>query len=332
MDKIKAGIIGCGHLGKMHLKNLKEIEKEYDDFEITGILDIDFELTKKLSEENNVKSFDNLNEMMKEINTAIIVTTTSSHFEIASRTISGGINTFIEKPVTDTVVRGKELVDILKNKNVIVQVGHIERFNPALMSVETYNINPLFIETHRLAEYNPRGTDVSVIHDLMIHDIDIILNLVPSKVKNINANGVAIFTDKIDIANARLTFENGCVANITASRISQKKMRKMRIFQPDAYIGIDFLKNTSEVFKMNEKGGISLGFSLGEIKKDGKIFNLFYNQPKPKQINAMKYELNSFFDCIRKNEQPEVTLKDGVHALEVAAEIIAEIEKSGVKV
>jgi len=162
---------------------LKEIEKEYDDFEITGILDIDFELTKKLAEENNVKAFDDLNEIMKEINTAIIVTTTSSHFDIASRTISNGINTFIEKPVTDTVVRGNELVDILKNRNVIVQVGHIERFNPALMSVETYNINPLFIETHRLAEYNPRGTDVSVIHDLMIHDIDIILNLVPSKVK-----------------------------------------------------------------------------------------------------------------------------------------------------
>jgi predicted dehydrogenase len=166
----------------------------------------------------------------------------------------------------------------------------------------------------------------------MIHDIDIILDLVDSKVKNIEANGVAIMTDKIDIANARLTFENGCVANITASRISQKKMRKMRIFQPDAYLSIDFLKNTSEVFKLNEAGGLSLGFSLGEIKKDGKIYNLFYNQPKPKQINAMKYELISFFDCITKNEQPEVTLQDGVHALEVATAIITEIEKSGVKV
>jgi predicted dehydrogenase len=331
-DKIRIGIIGCGHLGKMHLKNLKDIGNEFEDIILEGIFDVNNEVTSLLSKENGVKAFKSLEEMVKEINTAIIVTPTSTHFELAFKTLSNNINTFIEKPVTDKISSGRELVDILKNKNVIVQVGHIERFNPALLSVDTYDINPLFIESHRLAEYNPRGTDVSVIHDLMIHDIDIILNLVRSKVKKIDANGVAIFTNKIDIANARLSFENGCVANITASRISQKKMRKMRIFQSDAYISVDFLKNTSEVFKMNEKGGINLGLSLGEINKDGKIYSLFYNQPKPKQINAMKYELMSFFDCIRKKVQPEVTLKDGVQALEVATEIINEIEKSGIKV
>lgn len=331
-EKIRVGIIGCGHLGKMHLKNLKEIEKENENIELTGIFDIDEKITSSLAEEYNVKNYSSLDNLIEDINSALIVTPTSTHYEIAYKTINNNIHTFIEKPVTDNIENGHKLIEEMNKKNVIVQVGHIERFNPALMSVETYNLAPLFIETHRLAQYNPRGTDVSVIHDLMIHDIDIILNLVNSKVKTIDANGVAIMTDKIDIANARLKFENGCVANITASRISQKKMRKMRIFQTDAYLSIDFLKNTSEVFKLNEKGGISLGFSLGEIKKDGKTYNLFYNQPKPKEINAMKYELILFFECIQKNEEPEVTLKDGVQALEVATEIIREIEKSGVKV
>ena len=240
MEKIRAGIIGCGHLGKMHLKNIKELEKERKDVELSGIYDIDIEKSRQISVENKTKCFNTLEEMLNEINAAVIVSPTSTHFDIALKTIYKNIHTFIEKPVTDSLENAYLLRADRDIHNIIVQVGHIERFNPALLSVEKYNIKPLFIESHRLAQYNPRGTDVSVIQDLMIHDIDIILSLVKSRVKQIDANGVAIMTDKFDIANARLQFDNGCVANITASRISQKKMRKIRIFQNDAYISIDF--------------------------------------------------------------------------------------------
>lgn len=330
MDKIKVGVIGCGHLGKMHIKNIKELEKERKDIELAGLYDLDKEKSKAVSIEFKTKYYYTLDELLPEINTAIVVTPTSTHFDIALRTISKGIHTFIEKPVTDTIENAYLLRADRDVKNVIVQVGHIERFNPALLSVEKYNIKPLFIETHRLAEYNPRGTDVSVIQDLMIHDIDIILNLVKSPVKQIDANGVAIMSDKFDIANARLQFENGCVANITASRISQKRMRKMRIFQSDAYISIDFSENKSEVFRLDESK--SSGKVIGNIDRNGKKLNITYNNPKSLKINAMKYEQNSFFDCIKNGATPIVSLEDGIQALEVATEIIGKIEYNRVTV
>jgi len=328
---INAGIIGCGHLGRMHIKNLKEIERESDNIKLSGIFDIDLEKCNTVAKEFDVIAFTTFDDLLINCNTVIIVTPTSTHFEIASKAIEQNKNIFIEKPVTDEVNDARKLLEVSKDKEVKIQVGHIERFNPALLSLEKYNLTPLFIETHRLAQFNPRGTDVSVVQDLMIHDIDVILNIVKSGVHSIHANGVAIITDKIDIANVRIKFDNGCVANITSSRISQNKMRKMRIFQRNAYISIDFLKNSSEVFRLvNSESSEKVDpvFSLGTIKRDGKDFNIVYEQPSIEEINPMKYELIKFFDCIGTGSEPVVQLKDGIQALEVATRINEEIEHS----
>lgn len=328
--KINAGLIGTGHLGKLHLKMLKEISAVDSNISIAGVYDIDTEKGKAAASEYEVKLYNDIESLIRDSNAVIIVTPTSTHFSIASQAANAGKNIFIEKPVTETVEESQKLLSLIKDKKIKVQVGHIERFNPAVLAVEQFNLQPLFIETHRLAQFNPRGTDVSVIQDLMIHDIDIILNLVKSPVESIDANGVAIITDKIDIANARIKFENGCVVNVTASRISQSKMRKMRIFQKNAYISIDFQQNSSEIFRlMNDeefgKAGLTEGeyatFSLGERK-------LVYQQAATEEINPLKYELKSFFDSIIDDTEPLVTLEDGKQALEVASKIIEEAENS----
>lgn len=330
MNEIKVGIVGCGHLGKLHLKNIKEIESENNKIKLTGIFDVDSRTIEELSIKNDVNAYQSYSELLKHINTLFIVTPTKTHFELAKESIKQNIHTFIEKPVTESTWEAEELEKI-KHKNTIVQVGHIERFNPAILAVEKYNISPLFIETHRLAQFNPRGTDVSVIKDLMIHDIDIILNLVKSNVKSIEANGVGVLTDTIDIANTRLNFENGCVANITASRISLKKMRKMRIFQKNAYISIDFLNNTSEVFRLSDDTDSEI-FSM-PINMNGKDFKIAYEKPSSSVSNAMKYEEELFFRSIINKTEPEVTLKSGKEAIEVANRILQIIEtnRSGIK-
>lgn len=322
---IKAGIIGCGHLGKLHLKNIKEIEQRNQLVKLEGLHDTDTEMLKNLSQESGVRYYERLDDMLNDVNAVFIVTPTTTHFQIAEKTISAGIHTFIEKPVTETVEEAAGLEKI-KKAGTIVQVGHIERFNPAILSVEKYTLAPLFIETHRLAQFNPRGTDVSVIKDLMIHDIDIILNLVKSDVKTIEANGVGVLTDTIDIANSRINFENGCVANITASRISLKKMRKMRIFQKNAYVSIDFLNNTSEVFRLSEDTESNI-FSV-PVNLNGRDYKIAYDKPVVDITNAMKYEEELFFNSIMHNQEPEVTLKDGKVALEIAAKIIEKIESN----
>jgi predicted dehydrogenase len=321
--KIKAGVIGCGHLGKLHIKNVKEIEEENKDVKLIGIYDINKDEANGLAEKYGIKSYDTLEEMLNEVNAVLIVTPTTTHFEIAKETLKRNIHTFIEKPVTETLQEAEELEKI-KQSGTIVQVGHIERFNPAILAVEKYNITPLFIETHRLAQFNPRGTDVSVIKDLMIHDIDIILNLVKSKVKSIEANGVGVLTDTIDIANTRLNFENGCVANITASRISLNKMRKMRIFQKNAYISIDFLNNTSEVFRLSEDSDTNI-FSM-PVNYNGKDYKIVYEKPTTDIKNAMRYEEELFFSSILNGTEPEVTLRDGKEAIEIANKILEKIE------
>jgi predicted dehydrogenase len=322
---ISAGIIGCGHLGKLHLKNIREIEKRNPLIKLAGIYDIDTKGIKAISEEWGVKYFTNLPEFLGAVNAVFIVTPTTTHFEIARETISAGIHTFIEKPVTETLEEAEELEKINRD-GIIVQVGHIERFNPAILSVEKFTLSPLFIETHRLAQFNPRGTDVSVIKDLMIHDIDIILNLVKSNVKSIEANGVGVLTDTIDIANTRINFENGCVANITASRVSLKKMRKMRIFQKNAYVSIDFLNNTSEVFRLTDNSDTNI-FSM-PVELNGKSYKIAYEKPVVDISNAMKYEEELFFNSILNNQEPEVTLHDGKVALEIAGMIIKKIEEN----
>lgn len=323
MKEIKVGIIGCGHLGKLHIKNIKEIESENENIKLVGLFDTNKSESDNLAVKYNVKSFTTLSKLLECINAVFIVTPTTTHFDIAKECIKKKIHTFIEKPVTESLDEAEELQSLLPI-NTIVQVGHIERFNPAVLAVEKYNISPLFVECHRLSQFNPRGTDVSVVKDLMIHDIDIILNLVKSKVKTIEANGVGVLTDTVDIANTRITFENGCVANITASRVSLKKMRKMRIFQRNAYISIDFLNNTSEVFRLSEDSETSV-FSM-PVNMNGEEYKITYEKPAVNILNAMKYEEELFFKSILENIEPVVSLRDGKEAIRIANEILMKIE------
>jgi len=325
MKKINIGLIGCGHLGVLHIKNLIEIQKVNSNYNFIGIYDSNLEKAKSISDEYNLKYFDSLDLLLDNIDAVFIITPTTTHFEIAQKTISKNIHSFIEKPATDSLEEAENLLKI-KPDNLVVQIGHIERFNPAILSIEKYNIEPLFIEAHRLAQFNPRGTDVSVINDLMIHDIDIILNLVKSPVKSLEANGVGVLSKNIDIANARISFENGCVANVTASRISLKKMRKMRIFQNSAYISIDFMNNTSEVFRLTKdkiKDAISIPLNI-----ENSDFNISYEKPEPINVNAMRYEEELFLKAIIENKKPVVTLEDGINAINVASMIINKIKSN----
>lgn len=325
--KLKIGLAGCGHLGSIHAKLISKIAEENPSVEFAGVYDVDLSRANKITSDHSVRSFDSLDSLLDEIDTLIIVTPTSTHFEIAEQALKKKINLFIEKPVTSSLKDAERLIKISEGTDVKIQVGHVERFNPALLSLGAYELKPLFIESHRLAQFNPRGTDVSVIQDLMIHDIDIILNLVKSPLEKIDANGVAVISDNIDIANARLKFQNGCVANVTASRISLKKMRKMRIFQNNAYISIDFSTNKSEVFQLTDsnKPAQGMSFPLGEGKK------IVYEEPKIENLeesNPIKNELGSFFNSILNDKPVKVTLSDGKQAVEVADEIIKIIAMS----
>lgn len=326
--KINIGLIGCGHLGMIHCRLLKQIESENNDLSFIGIYDISPDVRKKATDEFNIISYESYEKLLSNVDSLVIVTPTSTHYELASKAILAGINVFIEKPVTETLSEAENLIRISYDTKLKIQVGHVERFNPALIALEGTILNPKFIESHRLAQFNPRGIDVSVIQDLMIHDIDIILNLVQSRISKIDANGVSVISSNIDIANARLTFDNGCVANLTASRISLKKMRKMRLFQHNSYISIDFLNNKSELFRLvdvsdNSEAGLTFPFS--EEKK------LLLEQPQAnadKELNPIKSELESFIDSILFDKQVKVTLEEGKKAIEVAEQIISLIKVS----
>lgn len=325
--KINAGLTGCGHLGSIHCKLLNLIASENDSVTFKGVYDTDPAKSDAVSKLYGVRAFTSLEELLNNIDTLIIVTPTSSHFQIARVALNKNINLFIEKPVTATLDEAKELIKLSKDSDIKIQVGHVERFNPALTSLEKYDLKPMFIESHRLSQFNPRGTDVSVIQDLMIHDIDIILHLVGSPIEKIDANGVAIVSEAIDIANTRLTFKNGCVANLTASRISLKKMRKMRIFQNNAYISIDFLNNKSEVFRLADSNAEAKGmtFPISDEKK------IIFEQPQienAENANPIKNELESFFESIITGKPVKVTLEAGKEAVEVADEIIKIISSS----
>ena len=326
MEKLKIGVIGTGHLGKLHTKLLKTI----GECELIGVYDLEKEKAKEAAAEFEVKAFEELEELLELVDAVSIVATTSAHYELVSKAFDFDKHVFVEKPITVKIEEAEELVKRSNEKNLILQVGHIERFNPALVSLEKYTLDPKFIQTDRLAQFNPRGTDVAVVLDLMIHDIDIILSLIKSEVKTLAASGVAVVSDNIDIANARLEFENGAVANVTASRISQKKMRKMRIFQKDAYISLDFNSGVSEVFRLvspqshNESNYIQFGeMGVGEKKK-----LIIYEQPEMRQLNALQHELHLFVNAALKNEKPVVSGEDGLRALKIAEQIIAKIEES----
>jgi predicted dehydrogenase len=326
MEKLKLGIIGTGHLGKLHVKMFKQIPE----CEITAVYDADKAQLDSAVSEFNVPGVNNLEELLNLTDAVSIAATTKVHYELAKQALLAGKHVFVEKPITSKISEAEELVKIADSKNLNLQVGHIERFNPAIVSLEKYLIEPLFIQTDRLAQFNPRGTDVAVVLDLMIHDIDIILSLVKSDVKKVDANGVAVVSDSLDIANARLQFENGAVANVTASRISQKKMRKMRVFQRDNYISVDFVTGVSEVYRLmplNENTDSS-AISFGEIGIGERKRKIVYEQPEMREINALHYELKLFVDSVLQNKKPIVSGEDGLKALKVAEEIIKKIEES----
>ena len=324
---IRVGLLGAGHLGKIHLKLLKQIP----DFQIAGFYDPDPKVSKTVAEQFEVKAFDSLESLIEQVDALDIVTPTLSHFDCAIKALEKGKHIFIEKPLTNTIEEAEALVKFgEENPEIVIQVGHVERFNPAFLSVEDLNINPMFIEGHRLAIYNPRGTDVSVVLDLMIHDLDVIHSLVKSPVKSIQASGVAVISDSPDIANARIQFENGCVANLTASRISMKNLRRLRIFQKSTYLAVDFLKKESEVFSLTEHkvaqptpGMMQFEFDTGKEKK-----YLKFEKPGVPEVNSIKMELEEFAASIACQAPVRVSVKDGYAALKTAHEILNMIENS----
>lgn len=329
MEKVKIGIIGTGHLGRLHTKVMKTVS----DCELVGIFDMDKEKSAACAAEFGVTAYEKLDDLLAAVDAVSIVATTSAHHELGSYCLKAGKHVFVEKPITVTIAEAEELISIAAANKLNLQVGHIERFNPALLSLEKYNLNPKFIQTDRLAQFNPRGTDVAVVLDLMIHDIDIILSLVKSNVKEVHASGVAVVSDNIDIANARLEFENGAVANVTASRISQKKMRKMRMFQRDTYISLDFITGVSEVYRLLSQEDMKEGefISFGEMGVGDKKKMVVYEQPEQKEVNALQYELQLFVNSIMRNERPVVSGEDGLRALKIAGIIIEKIKESQIK-
>lgn len=314
----KIGVLGAGHLGKIHLRLLQQSEK----YELVGFYDENPENAEKIANEFGYKRFLTIATLLHAVDVIDIVTPTLSHYKCAKVAIKSGKHVFIEKPIANSVEEAEEIIKLAKEYNVKGQVGHVERFNPAFIAVKHMIENPMFIETHRLAEFNPRGTDVPVVLDLMIHDIDAILSVVNSNVKSINASGVSVISDTPDIANARIEFENGCVANLTASRISLKNMRKSRFFQKDAYISVDFLEKKCEVVKMKDAPEIPGDFDMILQNAEGIKKQIYFANPEVTQNNAILDELETFADAINNNSTPVVTLEQGTNALKVAYQII----------
>lgn len=318
---LKIGIFGVGHLGKIHLSQWATIK----DVEVVGFFDPSDSNAASVAQQYQIPRFSTAEELILASDAIDIIAPTTQHFKLCEMAIRNGKHIFVEKPMTNTMEEAKTLVKLVEEANIKFQVGHVERFNPAFLALKGHTLNPMFIEVHRLAEFNPRGTDVSVILDLMIHDIDIVLSIVQSTVNRISASGVAVMSDTPDIANVRIEFHNGCVANLTSSRISLKKMRKMRLFQKDAYIGIDFLDKKTEIIKLKtpaDEGLFTLDIDTNSGKKTIAIDN-----PEIKQVNAIRMELELFRDAILQNKPVPVNAIDGLQAMEVAHQILAKINK-----
>lgn len=320
---LKIGIVGAGHLGKIHIRLALELKEV---FEVVGFFDADPANAEKVATDFGIQRFPSIDSLIQQCDCIDIVTPTITHYDIAAKAIKYGKHVFIEKPITQTVDEAESLFKLSKEYDVKVQVGHVERFNPAFVKAIPYFNNPMFIETHRLAQFNPRGTDVPVILDLMIHDIDIVLSVVNSPVSRISASGVAVVSETPDIANARIEFENGCVANLTASRISLKNMRKSRFFQKDAYISVDFLEKELEVVQMEdvdgEPGPFDMVLEIGEGKPAKKII---FDKPQTEAMNAIQEELRTFANAIEANTVPIVSLENGLSALIVADQIMERL-------
>ncbi len=325
MEKLKIGIVGVGHLGEAHLVNCKESSL----IELVGFYDIDSEKSKKIALETHVKYFNSLSDLLKKVDAISIVVPTSSHYKIADEALNANKHIFIEKPITVNIEEADKLIALSEKKKLKIQVGHIERFNPAFAALSDFKLQPGFIESHRLAKFNPRGTDVSVVLDLIIHDIDVILSIIKSPVEKIDASGINVVSDSTDIANARIQFTNGAVANITGSRISQKNMRKMRIFQKNKYITVDFLNKKVEVFSLYEEDEQFNGENavlINEHKFKGKKKRIFLQNPAVLEYNALKEELESFAMSVLHNKNVKISAVDGKKALEVAINILDIIE------
>jgi len=321
---LKVGVFGTGHLGKFHLNNWKEIKE----VELVGFYDPNDAIAQEVAEKYQLRRFLDEEELMDACDAVDIVAPTNFHFDLCEKAIRKSKHVFVEKPLANTMSEAKELVNLVKESNIKLQVGHVERFNPAYLSIQNLQVSPMFIEVHRLAQFNPRGTEVSVILDLMIHDIDIILSLVKSEVKNISANGVAVMTETPDIASVRIEFNNGCVANLTSSRISMKKMRKMRLFQKDAYIGMDFLNKKTEIIKLKTAGDTE-SFSFDIETVNGKK-TIAMSNPQIPEVNAIKMELEKFRDSINNNTPPIVSEVDGFRAMDVAHQILQKIKHNSI--
>ncbi|NUQ82536.1 MAG: Gfo/Idh/MocA family oxidoreductase [Bacteroidetes bacterium] len=321
---MKTAVIGVGHLGKLHTKMYAQLPSS----ELIGVYDVNQEQAQTVAGEFKTRAWSSMEDLIREADAISVVTSTPHHHDVAMKVIAAGKHLFIEKPITTTLTEARAVIDAARSAGVTLQVGHIERFNPAVLALEKYDIKPMFIESHRLAQFKLRGSDVAVVLDLMIHDIDIILHLVRSPVTRVDANGVGIVSGSIDIANARLQFENGCVANVTASRISQRPMRKMRIFQENAYLSVDFSEGNCEVFRLaspDEPSG-GLAMMLGQIDVGPVKRNIVYEQPEKPDVNALSWELDRFLKAAATGTEPPVTGEDGYRALEVAQMIIREIQ------
>ncbi|MGB1450752.1 MAG: Gfo/Idh/MocA family protein [Marinirhabdus sp.] len=315
---LRAGVLGAGHLGKIHLKLIAQSEN----YALVGFYDSDKGASGAIEAAFGYKSFPNMQALIDACDVVVVVTPTLFHFECAKAVVTAGKQLFIEKPITRTVAEAAQLVALAKKHGTLGQVGHVERFNPAFMAVNGMMDKPMFIEAHRLAEFNPRGTDVPVVLDLMIHDIDAVLSVVKSKVKRVYSSGVSVISETPDIANARIEFENGCVANLTASRISMKKMRKARFFQRDAYISVDFLEKKCEVVKMKDAPKAPDDFAMILTNAEGVKKQIYFDNPKINDNNAILDELDAFAHAINTGTAPVVTLEQGVEALRVAMLII----------
>lgn len=318
---LKVGIFGAGHLGKIHMQQWQEIE----DVQLVGFYDPDDIQAATAIAQYQVPRFTDIDELVRSVDAVDIVSPTTTHHNIAKICLLQGKHVFVEKPLAHTLEEGQELVKLVNEANVKCQVGHVERYNPAFLALGDQQLQPMFIEAHRLAQFNPRGTDVAVILDLMIHDIDIVLHLVKSPVRRISASGVSVLSETADIANARIEFDNGCVANLTSSRISLKKMRKMRVFQRDAYIGIDFLDKKTEVIRMKEPGAKAgmMDFPIEVATGEKKIISV--QMPDVLPSNAIRMELSEFADAIRNDTKVRVSVYDGYQAMDVAHQVMKKM-------
>lgn len=324
---IRYGVLGVGHLGRFHAMQAAEVA----DCRLEAIYDASADRLAEVANELNVTAATSLDDFFQRVDALSLVSITSSHYELAKLAIEQGKHVLIEKPITETVAEADELIELAKTRGVKIQVGHIERFNSATRALRDIDLNPMFIESHRLASFNIRGTDVAVILDLMIHDIDLISTLVKSEVKSISANGMAVISDTEDIANCRIEFENGCVANITASRISASRMRKMRLFQKNAYLSLDFDQGTADVYYISSSGADNfegdLPIELGVLGDGKSRANIKYQKYEKEDINPLREEIAAFVHAIKTDTTPVVSAEDGRKALLIATEIIEQISR-----